>query len=223
MSTSAQTQSPTQQMVVSLPLRKLVAHPANPNRMSDAAFKKLVKHIERTGQYEPIVVRVHPHRKNCWQILSGHHRVRALSRNGCTHADCVVFAADDAEALVYLATLNKLSGRDNVHKKSRLIEQLCKRYDSKALSRMLPESRTAIEKLNCLAKQQPLPKPKTETPFLLPMTFFVTEQQHQLIGKAFEKAAGENNAGNRSEKRLRALCRIAKAYLEIYPEKSLSL
>ncbi|MBL7214116.1 MAG: ParB N-terminal domain-containing protein [Phycisphaerae bacterium] len=207
------TQSTPTQTVVSLSLRRLSPHPANPNRMSDAAFKKLVKHIERTGQYEPIVVRIHPHRKNSYQILNGHHRMRALARLSYTHADCVVFAAADAEAMVYLATLNKLTGRDNVHKKSRLIEQLCKRYESKELSQMLPESKTAIEKLDCLAKQQPLPKPKSQKPFLLPMTFFVTEPQHRLISEAFEKAVKENESGSRTEKRLLALCRIAKNYL----------
>ena len=106
------THNPATQTVVSLSLRKLVPHPANPNRMSDAAFKKLVKHIERTSQYEPIVVRVHPHRKGAWQILNGHHRLRALTRLNYSHADCVVFNADDAEAMVYLATLNQLTGRD---------------------------------------------------------------------------------------------------------------
>ncbi len=205
--------SPATQTVVSLPLRRLSPHPANPNRMSNAAFNKLVKHIERTGQYEPIVVRKHPVRKNAFQILNGHHRARALSRLGHTRADCVVFTADDAQALVYLATLNKLTGRDNARKKAGLIEQLCKRYASKDLSHMLPESRTAIQKLNCLARQQPLPKPRTQTPFLVPLTFFVTEPQHQLISEAFDKAVRQNESGSRTEKRLLALCRIAKNYL----------
>ena len=55
------------QTVVSLPLHRLRAHPANPNRISNAAFNKLVRHIERTGQYEPLVVRIHPKLKNAWQ------------------------------------------------------------------------------------------------------------------------------------------------------------
>ena len=208
------TQANTTQTVMSLPLCRLSPHPANPNRMSDATFKKLVKHIKHTGQYEPIVVRQHPHRSNAFQILNGHHRLRALSRLNYTHADCVVFVADDTEAMVYLATLNKLTGRDNAHKKARLVEQLCKRHNSKDLSQILPESKTAIEKLDCLARQQPLPKPKTEKPFLLPMTFFVTELQHKLISEAFEKAVMQNEPGSRTEKRLLALCRIVENYLD---------
>lgn len=211
---SAQTQlsRPTQR-VVSLPLRRLIAHPANPNRMSEAAFRKLVTHIERTGQYEPLAVRFHPQRENAFQVLNGHHRMRALSRLGHTHADCVVFDADDNQALIYLATLNKLTGRDNVHKKSRLIERLCRRYSSRELSQLLPESKTAIEKLDRLARSQPQPKPASEKPFLLPLTFFVTEPQHRLISEAFDKAVKKGEPGSRTEKRLLALCRIAKDYL----------
>ena len=51
---------PAKQTIISLPLRKLMPHSGNPNRMSNATFKKLLKHIERTGQYEPITVRHHP-------------------------------------------------------------------------------------------------------------------------------------------------------------------
>jgi ParB-like chromosome segregation protein Spo0J len=39
---------------------KLVAHPDNPNRMSKTNFAKLVRNIERTGRYEPLVVRPCP-------------------------------------------------------------------------------------------------------------------------------------------------------------------
>jgi len=201
------------QMVVSLPVCRLSVHPANPNRISNAKFNKLVAHIERTGQYEPLVVRVHPKRKNAWQVLNGHHRLRALSRLGRTRADCVVFCADDSQALVYLATLNKLRGRDNVHKKCRLIERLCKCFRSRDLAKWLPESKTAIEKLDGLSRQQPVYKACPDKPFLLPLTFFVTEPQHRLISEAFEKAVKDNETGTRTEKRLLGLCRIAKDYL----------
>jgi hypothetical protein len=114
---------------------------------------------------------------------------------------------------VYLATLNTLAGRDNAQKKGRLIERLCRGGDSKDLSRLLPESKTAIEKLDGLARQQPLPKPRPQKPFLVPLTFFVTEPQHRLISEAFDKAVTQTEPGSRTEKRLLALCRIAKDYL----------
>ena len=206
---------PTAQQVVSISIRKLRPHPANPNRMKDESFRKLVGHIEQTGQYEPIVVRTHPKKEGLYQILNGHHRFRVLKKLGYSHADCIVFQADDAQAMVYLATLNQLAGKDNVYKKSRLIEQLNKLYSSRQLSKMLPDSKTAIEKLNQLSQSQFLPKIKSQASFLMPMTFCLTSDQHQLISQAFEKAIDEKDSGTHTQKRVGALCRLAKHYLDV--------
>lgn len=202
------------QRIVSLPLRSLLAHPANPNRMSNAAFNKLARHIERTGQYEPIVVRPHPQKAGAYQILNGVHRVRALKRTGQSRADCVVFDADDTQALVYLVSLNQLTGRSNVKNKSRLMAELCKHCDSKQLAQLLPDSKTAIDKLNALANHEPMPGATTRKPALTPMTFFLSDQEQQLLAEAFEKAVTPDETGTRTEKRLRALHRIAQHYLQ---------
>ncbi len=204
----------TKQRMVSLPVGKLLAHPANPNRMSNAAFNKLARHIERTGQYEPVVVRQHPQKAGAYQILNGHHRVRVLKRIGRTHADCVIFDADDTQALVYLATLNQLKGRSNARNKSKLIARLCECCSSKELSRYLSDSKTAIDKLNALACNQPMPGSKENKPLLTPLTFFVTEDQQRLISNAFDKAANsDRESKSRTQKRLCALCRLAESYL----------
>lgn len=198
-----------QQTVASLPVSALYPHPDNANRMSKAKFNKLVGHLERTGQYEPLVVRQHPTKENAYQLLNGHHRLRALRQLKHSRADCVIFHADDEQSRLYLLNLNRLTGHDNVYKKAKLIEQLCRRQSPRDLARQLVDSKTALEKLKALSQNQPLPK--TEKPFLLPMSFFMTETQHAMISAAFEKA---NRAdGGRSQKRLNALCRIAEEYL----------
>jgi ParB/RepB/Spo0J family partition protein len=206
-----QKKSPTQ-TIVSLPLCQLYPHPDNANRMSKVKFNKLIDHLEATGQYEPLVVRKHPTKVNSWQLLNGHHRLRALRQLKHARVDCVVFAADDEQARLYLLNLNRLVGRDNVYKKAKLIEQLCRCYAPRDLAKRLGESKTAIEKLARLSKDQPLPKTH-QKPFLLPMTFFMTESQHATITRAFAKANGENTDGGRSGKRLAALCRMAEAFL----------
>jgi len=202
----------THQTIVSLPLRKLYPHPDNANRMSKAKFNKLIAHLEATGQYEPLVVRNHPHKENTWQILNGHHRLRVLRQLKHTHADCVVFAANDEQSRLYLLNLNRLVGRDNVYKKAKLIERLCRHFSPRDLAKRLGESKTAIEKLARLSKDQPLPKTQGK-PFLLPMTFFMTESQHATITRAFDKANRANSDGPRSQKRLAALCQMAEAFL----------
>lgn len=200
----------TQQTILSIPLSSLLPHPANPNRLSQAAFAKLLRHIERTGQYEPLVVRRHPQTAGAYQILNGHHRARALKHLGHSHADCVVFEADDDAALVYLASLNRLGGRDNLYKKSKLIEALCRRFSSRQLAGLLPSSRAALEKLAKLSASQPAPNSKG---LLMPMTFFVDPQQHALLMQAFEKAMQDLPTGTAAQKRLQALLHIAGRFI----------
>jgi hypothetical protein len=43
--------------IQSIALDRLIAHPDNPNRMSSSNFAKLVRNIEQTGRYEPLIVR----------------------------------------------------------------------------------------------------------------------------------------------------------------------
>ena len=203
----------TQQTIIRLPLKHLHPHPDNANRMSKAKYNKLVKHIESTGQYEPLVVRKHPVKENAFQILNGHHRLRALRQLKHPRADCVVFDDDDEQAHLYLLNLNRLTGRDNVYKKAKLIEQLCHSHCPRDLARQLADSKTSIEKLRALSLNQPLPKTTAGKPFLLPMTFFMTEAQHATITAAFEKINKNNLDGNRSQKRLIALYRMAEKCL----------
>ncbi|MDI6450139.1 ParB/RepB/Spo0J family partition protein [Anaerobaca lacustris] len=91
-------------------LSRLWPHPDHANRMSRAAFGKLMRHIKRTGYYEPLVVRPHPHKRGSFQILHGHHRCEALRRLGHETAQAVVWNVDDEQADILLATLNRLAG-----------------------------------------------------------------------------------------------------------------
>ena len=125
-----------------------MAHPGNPNCMGKSSFNKLKEHIRVTGNYEPIVVRVHPEVKGAYQILNGHHRVKALTALGVKVADCVVWDVDDEGALVLLATLNRLVGSDVLERKSELIKSLSKSLDVKQLMKMLPETiRTPVRSM----------------------------------------------------------------------------
>lgn len=202
----------TVQKILSIEVGRLYGHPANPNRLSEPRFRKLARSIERTGQYEPLVVRRHPTQRGAYQVLNGHHRLRALKQLGAARADCVVFRADDAQALVYLATLNRMCGRDNAVRKGRLMAQLCRRHTSRELARALPDSAAAIEKLAAFARGQVRPEAKAGGPALVPLTFFVDEGEHTLLCEAFDKAAGAD-PGTRTQRRARGLKRMAEAFL----------
>ncbi len=164
-----------------IPLYKLQAHPSNANVMSEETLRKLRRHIEKQGIYEPLAVRPHPDKPNCYQLLNGHHRKCVLEQLEHKYADCVVWQVNDEEALMLLATLNRLCGQDDPYKRAELLEKLSHRFAQEDLLRQLPEKRQQLEKL--LACRQP---PEVVAPQSLPempqtMTFFVSDKQKETI------------------------------------------
>ena len=173
--------------IQSIPLDKLVEHPGNPNRMSSSTLAKLVRNIERTGRYEPLVVRPRSKRKRCFEIINGHHRCRALKRLGFKRADVVVWDVDDEQANIYLATLNRLSGSDELAGKIALLKRLTKKMNTRQLAKLLPQTPGQIKRLVNLrlpnAPAKPPPKPSAN-----PMIFFVTNKQKATIEGALSLA-----------------------------------
>jgi hypothetical protein len=197
-------------------LSKLLAHPANPNVMSDATFRKLVRNIEQTGLYEPIVARPHPKKKNCFEIINGHHRVKALEQLGRKEADCVVWDVDDEQAEVLLATLNRLSGSDVVQKKIELLKELTKRMGTVQLAKILPQTAKQIEQLTNL-KLNLAPIKADAQQFAIPLVFFITRQQQEIIEKAI--SCIEHRASciemTKAQSRATAITEIANQFLRI--------
>jgi len=201
-------------------LSKLTANPANPNRMSKTNFIRLVAHIERTGRYEPIVVRPHPRKRDKYEIINGHHRCEALRKLGHSNAQCIVWDVDQAEAELLLATLNRLAGRDDLHKRSELISKLAGQFDpdkSGQLSRLLPESKKQIERLMELAlKKKIVPKLTEQAKQLaIAVVFFLTDKQKGLLDEALAIAAKGSSAElSTAQRKAEALIKIAKAFLD---------
>jgi hypothetical protein len=200
--------------IQTIPITKLFAHPANPNTMSDATFRKLVRNIERTGLYEPIVTRPHPKRKNCFEIINGHHRVKALEHLGRKEADCVVWDVDDKQAEVLLATLNRLCGSDLPAKKISLLKELTKKMGTVELAKILPQTAKQIERLTNL-KFNPAPIKADAEQFAVPLVFFVMRQQQEIIEKAISSI--EHRASciemTRAQRRASAITEIAQRFL----------
>jgi ParB-like chromosome segregation protein Spo0J len=217
-----------------IPLGCLEPHPENSNRMPPRLLEKLKAHIQRTGLYEPLVVRPlecgvngdgtsstaepsagEPAISNPpsrYQILNGHHRAEVLRLLGHTHARCDVWEVDDAEARLLLATLNRLEGRDDSAARARLVARLAEGRSAEELSRLLPEPADAVERLLALAKPPPAPlaPDEVEVP-ARPMTFFLTDEQHEAVSEALREAAAP--AAPKCS-RAEALERLALWYLE---------
>lgn len=202
--------------ILSIEISDLHAHPDNPNRMSKANFRKLVRHIETTGRYEPIIVRPktdHSALNTGHQIINGHHRVEALKQLGYTHCDCVVWDVDDDEAAMLLVTLNRLSGRDVLEKKLELINKLNQKYKVKELAKLLPNTGPQIKRLielhNDRVKLKAVDVDCNAIP--TPMVFFLNTEQKAAIEQALSLI--ETTAKTKADRNAEALTSIAKLSL----------
>ncbi len=229
-----------QNRVSRIAIDKFVAHPDNPNRMSKANFAKLVRNIERTGRYEPLIVRPCPQknchscarlssqpasrdgnpdddRKTCFQIINGHHRWQALRKLGYKTADAVIWDIDDHDTDILLATLNRLGGSDILEKKLALLKRLNQRMDTHELAKLLPQTTKQIERLTSIL----------DTRFSIPdehrasrskyraLVFFVDDKQQEIVKRALSLAGrgGSRTTITKAAKNAAALTHIAQQFL----------
>ena len=198
--------------IMQIELERLLVHPGNPNVMADGDFGKLCGHIARTGNYEAIVVREHPDGGGNYEIINGHHRAKALTELGYTHADCVVWDIDDEGVLVLLGTLNQLRGRDELSKKSELIKSLSKRFDSEELSKILPETTKSIERLKDVTKKIDMSDVQAKA-MLNSVVYFLDDEQNKILDEAVGIALEKIDGGTSGQRKGRAIVEIAKSYI----------
>jgi len=154
--------------------------------MSPALFKKLVRHIKNTGRYEPITVRSHPKQQGKFQLVNGHNRLNALKELGHDKALCTVWNLSDAEARLYLATLNRLSGKEIPERRELLLESLTKDFAQEDLVCLLPDPAEYIKLLfkfeNELAAAIPVFEKIEEIPMML--NFYLDRVKAETVEKA---------------------------------------
>ena len=198
--------------IQSIPLEELTAHPDNPNKMSKTNFAKLVRNIERTGRYEPLVVRPWPEKQGCFQIINGHHRCKALTLLGHKTADAIVWDIDDEQTDILLTTLNRLGGSDELSKKLKLLNRLNKKMQASELAKLLPQKAKQIEYLVNLKKTI---KPANIAANCLanPLVFFVDDIQQQIVEDALSLAEEPKAEMTKAAKRAAALVTIAKYFI----------
>jgi ParB-like chromosome segregation protein Spo0J len=199
--------------IETIPMTHLHAHPQNANVMQDTLLKKLKIHIQRHGQYEPLVVRPHPQQTGHYQLLNGHHRKQILEELGHQNAHCVVWNVDDNEALILLATLNRLNGQDNPVKRSALLDELTRRYERRDIAAQLPETAAQLQKLLAIAAPPHSVQPEPFNSAPQAMTFFVTAPQKKQIDLALRQmrqcVEPQDHAATRGD----ILTKIASFYL----------
>ena len=156
--------------------------------MPNALLDKLANEVERTGLYPPIIVRPVGER---YQILDGHHRVQVLKRLGHDAANVVVWPVDDEQALLMLASLNRLQGDDDPRKRAALLGKLRASMPISELAQRLPEDIARVKKLLELNAAPPSPKPPRalhQMPVCL--NFFVLPAQRQAVERRLAEHGG---------------------------------
>jgi len=179
--------------VMHISLSKLRDHPRNSNVMRPELLNKLKAHIRATGRYPPLIVRPHPEQPGEWQLLDGHHRRHALAELGYAEAACVPWDVGDDEALVLLATLNRLQGADDPRKRSALLAELKRRLGDTptALGRLLPDRSKDVAKLLSLQEGRPRPaEPRALERVPRAVHFFLVESDRQRLDAALERIGG---------------------------------
>ena len=189
----------------------LVPHPDKANRMSRANFAKLVRNIERTGHYEPLVVRPHPDQQGRFQIINGYHRCEALHQLGHETAQALVWKVDDEQTDVLLTTLNRLSGRDMLDKKLTVLRRLCRIKPLHDLAKLIPQTQGQLQRL--MSRKLNQAKVQTRQPLhAIPLVFFVDEAQQHLIEDALASVAAPASKTTRAARRAAALSHLAACF-----------
>ncbi|HUV41950.1 MAG TPA: ParB/RepB/Spo0J family partition protein [Sedimentisphaerales bacterium] len=199
--------------IKSITLDKLVAHPDNPNRQSKTTFAKLLRNIKHTGLYEPILVRPDAKSAGCFQIINGHHRYMALSQLGYKSADCIVWDIDDQQTDILLATVNRLCGSDQLHKKLALLRRLNGKRKVEELGKLLPQTVKQIQRL--MSMKTPTSGAQINTkPLMNVLVFLADDAARQIIEEAISLACEEKQKKPRAAKRSAALVKLARFYIE---------
>lgn len=182
--------------VQSIQITQLRAHPANSNVMPELLITKLAEHISNTDRYPPLIVRQLPIEAAAddapiYQLLDGHHRVEALKRLGRSSAECVVWQADDHEALLLLATLNRLQGRDDPKRRAALVSALADRNDIQMLAGLLPERAEQLKKLLEINAHVPTPRPPQPVEGMpVAVHFFLLAQEKKRLADRLRAIGG---------------------------------
>lgn len=197
--------------ITTIAIERLVPHPDSPNRMSKGNFVKLVRNIERTGRYEPLVVRP---KDDGFQIVNGYHRWRALMELGCKSVEAVVWDIDDEETDVLLATLNRLGGTNVLNKKLALLRRLNQRTEARDLAKRLPLTAKQIERFAQMSAGFLKPNPSAEKAIAHPLVFFLDDVQNEILEKAMSRAHEGRNEKTKAARNAAALTHIARTFVE---------
>lgn len=193
---------------------KIFPNDWNPNHLKPELYKKLRRYIEKeAGAVIPLVLRPHPSKKTCYEIIDGFHRWKIFQELKHAEVDAVIIKADDDEAKILSVNLNYMRGQPKPMQYAQLIYELTERRTVDDLELLLPDSKLQLlDKLDLLklpeVSKDRLEDSSTEQEkeILSTLKVQVTEEQKEAI----EGALNESDL----KKRGAALARLVRAGAE---------
>jgi ParB family chromosome partitioning protein len=99
-------------LTVNLRLAELETGVFSPRKVfSQRYIDELAESIEREGQLKPIIVRPHPKKQNCYQVVDGEHRIRAFRKLGRSLIRAEIRSLNDEEACLLAMRVNEMHGK----------------------------------------------------------------------------------------------------------------
>jgi len=112
-----------------------------------------------------------------------------------------------------LCSLNRLKGSDVLDKKLVLLKRLNRNTEARELARLLPFTRSQIERLKNLKVPSVPAKVSTES-FAVPMVFFLKADQQQIVAEALASAPDSRNEKTKAARNAAALTYVAQRLIE---------
>lgn len=100
-----------QNTIDTLPLDRLRSYSKHPFKIRQGErMAELVESILDQGILVPLIVRLHPEERGCYEILAGHHRYAAAEQAGLLDLPCIIKNVDDDMAALIVVESNKQRG-----------------------------------------------------------------------------------------------------------------
>lgn len=148
--------------VFDLPINSVLANKLNPNEQDDDTFDLLVEKIRENGFDEPVIVV--PTTDGNYEIVSGHHRVKAAKVLKYDSVPCIIHRDwDDDKKTTELVARNQLRGKVNPEKFAKIVNEMKSRgIDTKILQKNMGFTKSdAFDKmLDSVSKNLPAKQKK---------------------------------------------------------------
>ena len=138
--------------LIDITLNRLHEAPWNPNQMDEEMLSRLKESIRHYRLVQNLVARPIDGTE-AFEVLSGNHRLQALTALGYTHVPCVVVDVDDAHARLLAQALNRTHGEDDLGLRAEAVKEILKGIPEDRVLSILPETSYGLNALATLGQQ----------------------------------------------------------------------